>query len=131
MSSISRPWRLVIAAFALSVGLPSCSPVADETAEPEYVETSVADAGNAAPSDDARSAYERRDVAALTALANQGLAIAQYNLGVMYGMAQDYAAAVSLFRKGAEQGLAMAQSNLGTMYEKGTGVAQDYAAAVS
>ena len=67
--------------------------------------------------------------------ADQGDALAQYILGVMYGdgqgVAQDYPAAVSWFRKAADQGNAEAQFNLGVMYGDGQGVAQDYAAAVS
>ncbi len=52
--------------------------------------------------------------------AEQGDAMAQFNLGVMYntgrGVAQDYKQAVAWFRKAAEQGDAMAQFNLGLMY---------------
>ncbi len=55
----------------------------------------VFSATEAAPSTEAAdSAYERKDVAELTALANQGIAAAQTNLGVMYsngtGVPQDY-----------------------------------------
>ena len=61
--------------------------------------------------------------------AEQGLAEAQYNLGVMYlngtGVAKDEAKAVEWYRKAAEQGLAMAQYNLGVMYLNGMGVAGD------
>ena len=46
-------------------------------------------------------------------------------------MPQDYAAAVSWYRKAADQGNADAQYNLGVMYDQGQGVPQDYAAAVS
>ena len=42
------------------------------------------------------------------------------------GVPQDYAAAVSWYRKAAEQGYAAAQFNLGVMYDKGQGVPQDY-----
>ena len=72
------------------------------------------------------------DSVALNALKNtaaQGDATAQYNLGLMYefgqGVAQDYAEAVSWYRKAANQGYATAQNNLGTMYEHGQGVAQN------
>ncbi|MFN8818923.1 MAG: tetratricopeptide repeat protein, partial [Holosporaceae bacterium] len=65
--------------------------------------------------------------------AEQGNAVAQYNLGVMYdegqGVTRDYAEAVKWFRKAAEQGDANAQSNLGVMYGKGEGVTRDYAEA--
>ena len=73
-------------------------------------------------------------VASQRKLAEQGLAKAQYNLGVMYdkgrGVPQDYKAAVEWFRKAAEQGIASAQFNLGNMYNNGRGVPQDYAKAV-
>ena len=78
------------------------------------------------------------DSVALNALKNtaaQGDATAQYNLGLMYefgqGVAQDYAEAVSWYRKAANQGDADGQFNLGLMYDLGQGVAQDYAEAVS
>lgn len=62
--------------------------------------------------------------------AEQGQAIAQFDLGLMYdkgeGVIQDYKQAVHWFTKAAEQGLASAQYNLGVMYNKGEGVAQDY-----
>jgi len=67
-------------------------------------------------------------------LAEQGVAIAQFNLGVMYdkgkGVPQDYAEAVKLYRLAAEQSYASAQFNLGVIYRNGRGVPQDYAEAV-
>ena len=52
--------------------------------------------------------------------AEQGIADAQFNLGVMYdegrGVTQDYNEAVKWYRKSAEQGLRDAQFNLGLMY---------------
>ncbi len=66
--------------------------------------------------------------------AKQGLAEAQYSLGVLYhkgrGVPQDYAEAVKWYRKAANQGEAFAQNDLGFMYDKGLGVPQDYAEAV-
>ena len=63
-------------------------------------------------------------------MAETGDARAQYLLGVMYGdgqgVAQDYAAAASWYRKAADQGYAAAQYNLGGMYYNGQGVAWDY-----
>ena len=41
-------------------------------------------------------------------------------------MPQDYAAAVSWYRKAADQGNAKAQFNLGLMYGNGQGVPQNY-----
>ncbi len=65
----------------------------------------------------------------LQPLAAQGNAIAQYNLGVMYGdgmgVPQDYAEAMKWFRLAAAQGDASAQYNLGVMYEDGQGGPQD------
>ena len=50
-------------------------------------------------------------------LASQGVAVSQYNLGVMYangeGVPQDYAEAVRWYRLAADQGLGEAQLNLG------------------
>ena len=66
-------------------------------------------------------------------IAEQGVAVAQYSLGVMYydglGVAQDYAEAVQWYRAAAEQGNAGAQFNLGLMYLQGRGVAQDFVTA--
>jgi len=65
--------------------------------------------------------------------AEQGEAVAQYNLGVMYdtgkGVPQDYAEARKWYLKAAEQGYISAQNNLGVMYEYGQGVPQDYVTA--
>ncbi len=61
--------------------------------------------------------------------AEQGMAEAQYNLGIAYdngqGIPQDYAEAMKWFRKAAEQGYAKAQYNLGVIYGYGQGVPQD------
>ena len=66
-------------------------------------------------------------------LAEQGDAIAQYNLGQMYyegqGVPKDYKEAVKWYRLAAEQGNAGAQFNLGLMYDNGQGVLQDYSLA--
>ena len=62
--------------------------------------------------------------------AEQGVANAQYNLGILYdngqGVPQDYAEARSWYLKAAEQGDASAQTNLGTKYYNGEGGRQDY-----
>ena len=88
--------------------------------------------------EDGDAAYEKKDFA--TALrkfktaAAQGLARAQFNLGVMHsvgqGVVQDYAEAVRWYKMAAAQGDAAAQLNLGFNYSKGQGVVQDYAEAV-
>jgi hypothetical protein len=87
--------------------------------------------------DEGEAAYQRGDYATAIRewrpLAKQGVADAQYNLGVMYGeglgVPQDYAKAVGWWRKAAEQGHATAQYNLGVAYHNGEGVPQNYAQA--
>ena len=63
-------------------------------------------------------------------LAEQGDAVAQYNLGLMYdngyGVSQDYKTAVKWYTLAAEQGVADAQYALGWMYYKEYGVLLDY-----
>lgn len=65
--------------------------------------------------------------------AEQGLADAQYNLGVFYvagwGVPQDYAKAAYWYGKAAEQGDADAQFNL-VCYYKGLGTSKDKAQAI-
>ena len=67
-------------------------------------------------------------------LAEQGDAVTQSNLGVMYrtgqGVTQDYKEALKWSRLAAEQGNAIAQTSLGFMYNNGQGVLQDYKEAV-
>ena len=62
--------------------------------------------------------------------AEQGKALAQRNLGLMYdngqGVAQDHAQALKWYRKAAEQWDVGAQNNLGRLYLLGQGVPQDY-----
>ena len=80
------------------------------------------------------AAYKAGDFAAALKewkpLAEQGLAKAQHNLGVMYyngrGVSQNYAEALRWYRLAAEQGFGLAQYNLGVMYAEGHGVKQDY-----
>jgi TPR repeat protein len=61
--------------------------------------------------------------------ANQGLAHAQYNLGVLYaegqGVPQDDKKAVAWYGKAASRGDAEAQYNLGQMYRTGRGAPRD------
>ena len=92
----------------------------------------------AGPFEDGLTAYNKSDYKTALRLwrplADQGIADAQYNLGLMYdigrGVPQDYAQAVKWYRLAADQGNASAQSNLGLMYDKGRGVPQDDAQAV-
>ncbi|THJ23047.1 MAG: sel1 repeat family protein [Nitrospira sp. CG24E] len=84
--------------------------------------------------EDAVSAYERGDYTRAAQLlrpfAEQGDALAQYNLGVLYrkgrGVPQDDVQARQWYEKAAVQGQAKAQFNLGTLYFNGEGVAKDY-----
>src|SRR5882724_5667141 len=93
----------------------------------------------AGPFEDAVEAHSRGDsqkaLRLIRPLANDGDAVAQFNLGLMYatgqGVQQDNAAAALWFRKAAEQGYAPAQSNLGTVYLYGRGVTQDDTEAVA
>ena len=79
-------------------------------------------------------AYDAGDYTAALAewrpLAEQGDAVAQDNLGLMYvngqGVPRDYVEAARWFRRAAIQGYAWAQNNLGLMYGLGDGVPQDY-----
>jgi TPR repeat protein len=66
--------------------------------------------------------------------AEQGYALAESNLGLMYeegqGVKQNYEEAIKWYRLAAKQGLAGAQSKLGFIYESGNGIMQDYKEAV-
>jgi uncharacterized protein len=84
--------------------------------------------------DDGRAARLRGDYATAVRLfrlaADQGDAIAQQYLGVMYidgeGVPQNYAEAFKWYRLAADQSIANAQLCLGSMYATGKGVTQDY-----
>ena len=81
-----------------------------------------------------RDAYNRGDydtaLKEWQPLAEQGDALYQYFLGIMYhkgqGVTQDYQEAVRWYHLSAEQGEAVAQLRLGLMYAQGRGVPQDY-----
>ncbi len=83
-------------------------------------------------------AVERGDYATamreLRPLAEQGLAAAQFNLGLLYangqGVPKDDAQARQWYEKAAAQGHADAQVNLGILLVYGRGVPQDYKMAV-
>lgn len=82
---------------------------------------------------EASEAYTRKDyVTALKLyrpLAEQGNAVAQHNLGLMYslgaGVPQDCEAALKWYRKSAERGYDTAMNSLGLMYAVGNCVPQD------
>ena len=79
-------------------------------------------------------AYQRRDYPTALKewrpLAEQGNAVAQSNLGLLYqngrGVPQDYVQARQWFEKAAVQRDAKAQHSLGLLYAKGQGVSQDF-----
>jgi TPR repeat protein len=106
-----------------------CKPTQAGSAEATSV--GVARAG---PVEDATAAYRRGDYATAMRLfrqfAEQGNAVAQYNLGIIYaygrGIPQDFREAAKWYRLGAEQGIARAQYNLAVMYDRGLGLVQDY-----
>ncbi len=80
--------------------------------------------------EDGQKAYEARNYKAAAQFyeqaANQGHAIAQHRLGIMYfngqGLAQSDERAIELFRKAADQKFSDAQYYLGTLYKVGRGV---------
>jgi uncharacterized protein len=88
----------------------------------------------AGPLEDGSAAYDRGDFATALRLfhllADQGNALAQFNLGFMYsngrGVTQNDAEAVKWYRLAADQNDAVAQSNLGDMYSYGRSVPKDY-----
>jgi uncharacterized protein len=98
----------------------------------------IVGAAGAGRLEDATAAFERRDFATalrlLRPLADQGNAVAQFILGVMYdngkGVPQNDAEAMNWYREAADRGETNAQCNLGTMYLTGQGVPQDYAEAL-
>ncbi|MBL8038769.1 MAG: sel1 repeat family protein [Nitrospira sp.] len=83
--------------------------------------------------EEAEFAYERGDYTQaariFSPLAEQGIASAQFYLGLMYekgrGVRQDHSMALIWFLKAAAQGYAGPQNNLGLMYERGRGVRKD------
>ena len=84
--------------------------------------------------DDEREQNDGEAVKWFRRAAEQGSAVAQNNLGVMYlnerGVARDDAETVKWFRQAAGKGNADAQNNLGVMFMDGKGVPRDYAVAV-
>jgi len=89
-------------------------------------------------SEEAEFAYDRGDYTQaariFTPLAEQGVASAQFYLGLMHekgrGVRQDHSTALTWFLKAAAQGYAGPQNNLGLMYERGRGVRKDVARAL-
>jgi uncharacterized protein len=111
------------------------APVASSRAQPKLGKTT--DATTAAALKKAEAAMGNDNGTAYSiflALANQGNAEAQVNLGSMlsedWGIPKDYATAITLFRRAADQGNVSAALHIGGMYGDGKGVSKDYAHAV-
>ena len=89
---------------------------------------SLSDFDDAIAASDYDAAFEIAE-----ALAKQGNASAQHNLGVMYsrgdGVAQNISKAAKWHQLAAEQGVIESQVYLGIMYDEGTGVVQNYSKA--
>ncbi|MEO6697063.1 MAG: tetratricopeptide repeat protein [Gammaproteobacteria bacterium] len=93
----------------------------------------LASAALAANFHDGVAAYERGDIAkalvAWQSAADQGDALAQFNLGALYahgrGVKKDLSEAAKWYRKAAEQGNPLAQYYLGALYDTGDGVGKD------
>lgn len=87
----------------------------------------------AGPMEDGQAAYDRADFGEALAqwrpLAEQGIARAQNNLGVLYengkGVPQDINEALKWYRLAAEQNYGGAENNLGLIYALGRGVPRD------
>jgi TPR repeat protein len=92
----------------------------------------------AGPLEDAQLAYYHGDyetaLRLFRPLAEQGNAVAQRDVGMMYasgwGVRQDDKEAVKWYRLAADRGDASAQADLGRMYAYGLGVPKDYDEAV-
>ena len=93
----------------------------------------LASVAYAGPFEDGLAAANSGDYAAALRLwrplAEQGNAIAQNNIGLLYengrGVPKSDAEAAVWYRLAAEQGYAIAQNNLGVLYHHGRGLAQD------
>jgi TPR repeat protein len=82
------------------------------------------------------SVLARANLAQIKALANTGDARAQTLVAIAFdwgrgGEAQDFAQAMTWYRKAADQGNAWAQNSVGALYHNGQGVKQDYAQAMT
>ena len=79
--------------------------------------------------------YAALSLVELQSRANQGVPMAQYELGKRYedarGVYPNYPQATFWYRKSAEQGNAKSQNALGIMYANGKGVSKDYQQALA
>ena len=130
-------FRILVSAM-LCLGLFACSAEESEVADStsEVTATPNTATPNPATPNTATGDYEVGITAAqngdfetalteFSAAAEQGLDLAQYNLGVLYysglGVETDYEKAYEWTKKAAEQGHLAAQFNLGTLYFNGLG----------
>ena len=136
-----QPRRMVVALVAIVfLAVLSCAGVSRADATDEFIQQQLGPHAADANADlqAAQAAEARQDYATelklVRPLAEQGNAVAQDALGVMYykgqGVPKDYEEAVLWFVKAAEQGNAPAQRHAGVMYAFGAGTARDYPAAV-
>ncbi|WP_433965724.1 tetratricopeptide repeat protein [Tunturiibacter gelidiferens] len=84
-------------------------------ADSQYLLSTMYDAGEGLPQDDAQAAYWERKAA------EQGHAYAQANLSFRFYAAEKFPEAFAWCERAAHSNLAWAQYNLGLMYRKGKG----------
>jgi uncharacterized protein len=131
-TGMSKLWRAIKAGRLSAVG-----DGGPRLAARSILTFALSRAAAAGPLEDAHAALQRGDYATAYALArplaDQGLAVAQLVLGVMYGggrgVPQNYAEAANWLHRAADQGRPEAQTILGVMYAKGQGVSQNDAKA--
>ena len=89
-------------------------------AESQYLLSTMLDAGQGLPQDDAQAAHWERKAA------EQGHAYAQANLSFRFYAANDFFEAFAWCQRAAHSHLAWAEYHLGLMYRKGEGVPQSH-----
>ena len=118
--------------------LPACPPAHAQTASPDKQLEEKAVAGDAQAQRELGDWYvlpgnHIEGVRWYRKAAEQGNAVAQYNLGLSYnsglGIPQNYVECVRWYRKAAKQGYEKALGSLGTSYAYGEGIPQNYAEA--
>ena len=136
-ASGSLHWSRVNCTEYMCSPMRSYTQLSHATLAASLILVSMAAIAVAGPFEDVLAAAERGDYSTanwlLRPLADQGNAVAQFDLGFMYdtghGVMQDYGEAMRWYRLAAQQGNALAQYNLGFMYANGHGVSQAYAEA--
>jgi len=125
-SELSRARSFAYAAM-LCIGLISCT--ADEPGNTEAGITTASTGDYEAGITAAQNGDFETALREFTGAAEQGLDLAQYNLGVLYysglGVTADHNKAYEWTKKAAEQGHLAAQFNLGTLYFNGHGTRPD------